>query len=129
MRRVLDVFVLFCHSSLWNTLHVDLAMITQNPFDVVLFGLGCATALLVAQSLYQYGRLRHIPGPFSAGWTNALRTYWVWTRRAHETHIEMHEEYGKLVKCGPNMISVGNAAEVDKIYKMRDPLKKVCLSD
>ncbi|PVH96859.1 cytochrome P450 [Periconia macrospinosa] len=96
----------------------------ESSLQVLLLGVGCAATLVIVQSLYQYARLYNIPGPFLARWTNLQRTYWVWGRRAHEIHIAQHEKYGKLVRCGPNMVSVGNATEIDKIYRMRDPLKK-----
>lgn len=99
-------------------------MLAQNSSDLFFIVLGGAAVVYVANSLYRYARLNHIPGPFLARWTDFQRAYWAWTRRAHETHIQLHQKHGKLVRCGPNMISVGNATEVDKIYKMRDPLKK-----
>ena len=80
---------------------------------------------LVINTYREYIRLSHIPGPFLAKLTNFQRAYWVWGRRAHETHIGLHEQYGKLVRCGPNMVSVGSSLEIDKIYKMRSPLQKV----
>lgn len=81
--------------------------------------------LLAIHTYRSYIRLSHIPGPLPAAITNLQRLYWVYTRRAHETHIQLHSKYGALVRCGPNMVSVGSALEIDKIYKMRDPLLKV----
>ena len=81
--------------------------------------------LFCSHLTWTWFKLRNIPGPFWAKLTNIPRFYWVWTRHAHEIHIKLHELYGKLVRMGPNMVSVGDPAEIDKIYRMHDPLQKV----
>ncbi|KAH8787823.1 cytochrome P450 [Diaporthe sp. PMI_573] len=87
-------------------------------------GIALGASLLLFYFCHQWSQLRKIPGPFLASLTNIPRTYWVWKRHAHETHISLHRKYGKLVRIGPNMVSVSNALEVDQIYKTRDPLIK-----
>jgi hypothetical protein len=87
-------------------------------------GIAAGALLLLVYFCQQWARLRKIPGPFLASLTNIPRAYWVWARNAHETHISLHQRYGKLVRVGPNMVSVSNALEVDQIYKTRDPLMK-----
>lgn len=72
-----------------------------------------------------WARLRHIPGPFLAKFTNLPRLYWVYKRNAHDTHIALHKKYGKIVRMGPNMVSVGDATEVQNIYKMKGSFQKV----
>lgn len=87
-------------------------------------GIALGVLLLLVHFCHQWSRLRKIPGPFLASLTNIPRAYWVWTRHAHETHVSLHRKYGKLVRIGPNMVSVSNALEVDQVYKTRDPLIK-----
>lgn len=72
-----------------------------------------------------YVRLRHIPGPFGASFSNLARLSWVWSRRAHEKHIELHRQYGPLVRFGPNMVSVADPKEVPNIYGFSGKYKKV----
>lgn len=80
----------------------------------------------------QYYRLSHIPGPFLARFSNIPRFLWVYNRDAHNVHIAQHRQYGTedsrwapLVRYGPNAVSVGTAASVETIYRMRgDPLLK-----
>ncbi|KAG9244294.1 cytochrome P450 [Calycina marina] len=74
--------------------------------------------------LHNWFKLRHIPGPFLAKFTNIPRLSWVWSRRAHDVHIALHKQHGDLVRMGPNMVSVGDPLEIDKIYKLREPLNK-----
>lgn len=80
---------------------------------------------LISYLSWQWLLLSRIPGPFLAKFTNIPRAYWVFTRRAHDIHIRLHEKYGKLVRFGPNMVSVGDALEIEKIYRMHNPLMKV----
>ena len=107
----------------------SLTLILPLPYLVlfVLFLFSC-------YAYYIYYRLSHIPGPIFAAFTNVPRFYWVWTRRAHLTHIDLHERYGKLVRLGPNMVSVGDAAEIQNVYRMKAPFAKVssallCIAD
>lgn len=94
-----------------------------------------ALALFLSLVVYyarQYFRLSHIPGPFFARFSNIPRFLWVYRRDAHNVHIAQHRQYGSsgsrwapLVRYGPNAVSVGSAAAVETIYRMRgDPLLK-----
>jgi len=76
-------------------------------------------------TLYDYLRLRHIPGPFFASVSNIQRLYWVLSGRAHDHHIALHKKYGPLVRMGPNMVSVGDPSETGKIYGITGKYKKV----
>ncbi|KAI0439978.1 putative cytochrome P450 [Xylaria telfairii] len=88
---------------------------------------------LCFRSIRQYIRLSHIPGPFLSRISNIPRLYCVYRRNAHNEHISDHRSYGNrtnaqwapLVLYGPNAVSVGSAAAVDTIYRLRgNPLKK-----
>jgi hypothetical protein len=72
-----------------------------------------------------YLQLSHIPGPFLAGWTNIPRMRWVQSNRAHEIHVDVHKKYGKLVRIGPNMVSVQDPREISTIYNHAGTFKKV----
>ncbi|KAH8755726.1 cytochrome P450 [Diaporthe sp. PMI_573] len=67
---------------------------------------------LVSQRMKQ----SHIPGPFLASITNIPRARWGYSGRAHEIQIDLHKRYGKLVRLGPNCISVGNPLAIPQIY-------------
>lgn len=76
---------------------------------------GAAVALifyLVSQRMKQ----SHIPGPFWASMTNIPRMRWAYSGRAHEIQIDLHKNYGKLVRLGPNCISVGDPLAIPQIY-------------
>ncbi|KKK20298.1 hypothetical protein ARAM_002428 [Aspergillus rambellii] len=70
--------------------------------------LGLAAFCIVLHLFGVYWRLRHVPGPFWARFTNLQRISWVNTKRAHEIHQAVHEKYGEIVQFGPNMVSLAN---------------------
>lgn len=90
-----------------------------------------AAAAVVLLVLLQLGRtwwrLRHIPGPFFAKFTNFQRVYWVKTKRAHLILQEAHEKYGELVRIGPNTVSIHNPELIPTIYTARLGFPKVSI--
>ena len=75
--------------------------------------------------LNSYFLLRKIPGPFLAAFSNLPRVSWILSNRAHDIHIDLHQKYGKLVRFGPNMISVGDATEIPNLYSFSGKFTKV----
>lgn len=76
------------------------------------------TILLVSglQLARTYVKLRSVPGPLLARLTNIPRLYWTWTKRPFEIHLSLHKKYGKLVRLGPNMVSVADPEAIPTIY-------------
>jgi len=75
--------------------------------------------LLISLLLWLFSRwsqLQHIPGPVFASFSNLPRLLWARTARYHEIQIDLHKKYGKLVRLGPNCVSVGDPQEISKIY-------------
>ena len=60
--------------------------------------------------------LYSIPGPALAGWTPLWRVCDVYQGQAHVNSIQLHQKHGKLVRIAPNVISVGDRAEIANIY-------------
>lgn len=91
--------------------------------------IGIALSLLLTYLFYHifqtYWRLRFVPGPFWARFTNLQRVLWVQSRRAHEIHMDQHEMYGDCVRFGPNMVSISDPAAIATIYPMRPGFPKV----
>ncbi|KAK3369969.1 cytochrome P450 [Podospora didyma] len=81
---------------------------------IVLVPLG---TLFLAVWLYRtWSRHCDVPGPLFASLSNFPRLKWAWSGSAHNRHIQLHEKHGKLVRIGPNCISVGDPHEIQKIY-------------
>jgi hypothetical protein len=84
--------------------------------------------LIVVAIMYltvTYLRLGHIPGPYLASISNIPRWNWVRGNKAHNIHIALHRKHGRLVRFGPNMVSVADAAEIPNIYSFTGKFPKV----
>ncbi len=96
---------------------------------VLVMGLLGVVPLLIALQLFRtYWRLRHIPGPFWATFTNLQRVLWVKTKQAHLFHQHVHEQYGPVVRIGPNMVIFDDPDAIPIVHTMRRGFPKVsCL--
>lgn len=81
--------------------------------------------LLLLSSVRTYAKLRHVPGPLLAALTDYPRLSWVLTGRAQEIHLEQHRKHGKIVRFGPNMVSVSDPNEIPNIYGFTGKYQKV----
>jgi hypothetical protein len=110
----------------------SLAHISRDPVTAFFNATILITILTVLfytfRALRTYLKLSHIPGPFATGFSNIPRVSWVLSKCAHDIHIGLHEQYGDLVRFGPNMVSVANPAAIPTIYPLRAGFVKVRLS-
>lgn len=81
--------------------------------------------LLLAPFLYNYFLLRGIPGPFLARFTDFWRLLVVRRGDAQETNLALHKKYGKVVRIGPNCVSVTGGDAIPAIYAIQKKLEKV----
>ncbi|KAK1764005.1 cytochrome P450 [Phialemonium atrogriseum] len=68
--------------------------------------------------------LRKIPGPFLASCTRLPRFFAVLRGRPHEWELRLHRKYGRIVRTGPDLVSVGDPAAINLIYGASDKFKK-----
>lgn len=87
---------------------------------------GVLVAALAFSVFRAYWRLRHVPGPFLAKFTDFQRMFWVKTMRAQEIHWEAHQKYGDCVRFGPNTVSLSDPAAIPELYPVRPGFPKVC---
>ena len=87
-------------------------------WNVATFSLAIAVLYRTIAGVYLRYRadLCDIPGPELAAWTSLWRFRDAWKGQAHRTAIELHREYGKLVRIGPNVVSVSDPAMIPVIY-------------
>ncbi|EWC46032.1 hypothetical protein DRE_04825 [Drechslerella stenobrocha 248] len=83
-----------------------------------------ASALLVGVLIRNRLRLRRIPGPFWAGYTNLWRVYYVKRGDAQNTYMKVHKKYGKVVRVGPSAVSVSGLDAIHTIYNVQDKFPK-----
>lgn len=90
-------------------------MLLSDPFTYLLL---CSTVLLVAiyHIGWTYAKLRHVPGPFLAKFTDLWRLLVVWRRDSHDTYLKLHKQYGDLVRLGPNNVSISKPDLIPSIY-------------
>ncbi|KAA8644051.1 cytochrome P450 [Aspergillus tanneri] len=89
--------------------------------EILLVLVICSTLIHFVRS---YWRLKHVPGPLWARFTNLQRVSWVKTKRAHEIHQATHDHYGEVVRFGPNMVSLSNPAWIPTVYPIRTGFPK-----
>lgn len=90
----------------------------DNPSTAIMFIILLLAAVYI---LFQITKsllspLRSIPGPFWARFSNL----WYFNRlrkgRFEHENIALHQEYGPIVRLGPNHYSISDATSVKKIY-------------
>ncbi|KLO94369.1 putative Benzoate 4-monooxygenase cytochrome P450 [Fusarium fujikuroi] len=65
----------------------------------------------------RYWRLRHIPGPFIASYTDLWAAISVWRGKYyHDTVTQWHAKYGPVVRAGPNRVSFADPNAIPDIY-------------
>lgn len=72
--------------------------------------------------------LRKVPGPFWASCSRIPRFFAVLIGRPNEWELNLHRRYGSLVRVGPDLLSVGDPAEINQIYGASTKFKKVVSS-
>ena len=60
--------------------------------------------------------LRSIPGPLIARFSRLWMVWHAWKGDMNRTMIALHDKHGKLVRTGPNEISVSDLSAIKKIY-------------
>jgi len=107
--------------------HVHRAL--SENFPKIFFTVVVATVLFALfKSFQSYISLRHIPGPKAAALTNLVRRSWAKSGRIHEIHLRVHNDYGSVVRVGPNAVLVSQPRAIDSIFGFKSRPKKVeCL--
>ena len=92
----------------------------RDSTSLDLFGVLIISYLFVwlVHTAYSYQRLAHIPGPFWAKFTGFWRARQVATGYMEKTNIELHRTYGRLVRIGPNCVSVNDSDAIKTIYSI-----------
>lgn len=83
---------------------------------------------LVTRVVYNvyFHPLRKVPGPFLAKVTELWRTNKYAQGRWHEDIVDLHEQYGPVVRISPNEVSFIDQAALEQVYGHSTGTKKVC---
>ncbi|WYZ43292.1 hypothetical protein EsH8_VI_000991 [Colletotrichum jinshuiense] len=88
---------------------------------------GCAlllTAHLLISRFRDHARLRHIPGPSWAAWTDIWLIRNQLSGRLNFTLQDLNNKHGSVVRIAPNWVLCGDGAEVRRIWAVRSPWKR-----
>lgn len=72
-----------------------------------------------------FSPLRIYPGPVLSKITDLWRAAQVYRGGIGSKHLELHRQYGQVVRIGPNCLSVADPNLIRVIYSTRKPWKKV----
>ncbi|KAL4895982.1 cytochrome P450 [Aspergillus ambiguus] len=61
--------------------------------------------------------LAKYPGPIKASLTNVWKAYWVYKGIIHERLVQLHMQYGPVVRVGPNHLHIWSGDAISPIYK------------
>jgi hypothetical protein len=107
---------------------MDLSSLLGNhPYYAILGVLFACLVIAVIRS--KAAGIDHIPGPFLARYTDALRAYLAFKYSGRETNLfmKLHEKYGDLVRVGPRSVSVLDPQAVSTIYNVKARLNKMSI--
>jgi hypothetical protein len=88
-------------------------MLSHLSFSVVIVTIALILFSSVSRSYY---RLSHLPGPLLAKLTDLWRLLVVKRGDSHDTYLALHEQYGDLVRVGPNCVSISKPDAIPMIY-------------
>lgn len=84
-------------------------------------GIANAVFFFLAIGYVSYMRFLHplsrYPGPEIASLTNAWKAYYVYKLTLHEKLVELHQQYGPVVRVGPNHLHFWDGDAISTIYK------------
>ena len=87
----------------------------------VLAIVGCLVFLVT--SYFNKG-LNRFPGPVIAKFSQVWMLQDTWRGQHHQTIIQLHKKYGKIVRLGPNIVSLADPANLKVIYGFAKRLNK-----
>ena len=69
--------------------------------------------------------LTPLPGPKWASFTPWYRVYRLWSGQAPAFYLDIHEQYGPIVRTGPNTVSIADPTTIPAIYGISSNYLKV----
>ncbi|KAK1675048.1 cytochrome P450 [Colletotrichum godetiae] len=82
--------------------------------------------LLIIPLIYNvlFHPLARVPGPFLAKFNDFWHAYQLYTDMRHEKLCKLHDQYGPVLRLGPNTVSVNTTEGFQKVYSATSPIDK-----
>ncbi|PSS03410.1 cytochrome P450 [Coniella lustricola] len=96
-------------------MHGLTGLVAQTVFKHYFAVLSILLLAWLARNRYYHG-LNKYPGPVMASLTDWWRFMDVWRRRPEVTQMKLHEQYGDVVRLGPNTLSFADPGVLKRIY-------------
>ncbi|KAK8012773.1 benzoate 4-monooxygenase cytochrome p450 [Apiospora marii] len=84
----------------------------KGGLGLATFGIAAAIAYFVLTSIQGYRRLRHIPGPFWARWSNLWLSRQMFRGEYVEVMDRLHRQHGPIVCLAPDFVSISDPVEI-----------------
>ncbi|KAF5255579.1 hypothetical protein FOXYS1_14000, partial [Fusarium oxysporum] len=110
-------------------IHSILALTKKLPVLVLAAFAGSLLMILYIVYYRYLHPLSKYPGPFFASFTNLWKVQQLWSLHMPDTLIQLHQEYGDVVRIGPNQLSFSQGGAVPRIYKAGRHLPKTKFYD
>lgn len=82
-------------------------------------------SLLYLLRMRYSGGLNKFDGPFLASFTDFWKLWYAYTHPQKTTYVDLHEEYGDVVRLGPRELSFADPQAIREIYGPRGVAQKV----
>ncbi len=102
-------------------------MFDTSPLTYFLLIIGVLTvywSISILRGAYR-SDLISLPGPKWAPFTPLYRVYRLWSGQAPAVYLELHEQYGPIVRTGPNTVSIADPATIPTLYGISSSFLKV----
>ncbi|KAK0710411.1 cytochrome P450 [Apiosordaria backusii] len=78
----------------------------------------------LAYRVHRWSKLRHVPGPFLAGWTSLWLTRRFLSYKVYEDMHALTKKYGPVVRVAPNKVIINDINTIYRITNARSEYKK-----
>jgi len=78
-----------------------------------------AVLLLTVRLLHNWGKLKTVPGPIAASFSDFWRAFYMYKGKLRSKLAELHQKHGTLVRYGINCVSISDPAAITTIYASR----------
>lgn len=92
-----------------------MALLTWTPTSTAYAFAAIAVVYFVATTASQWQRLRKVPGPFLAGFTN-LWISWTFSKGSDVPFHDLGRKYGHLVRVAPNLLFSDDPEQLRKMF-------------